>query len=129
MKNPSDHKILIVDDSKDLAHLLAEDLIEKKYQVQIALNGEEALKLISEHGLPSVILLDMNMPIMDGWTFSQKFSDLYGRSCPIIIMTAEDDSQIRAMEIGADSYLGKPFDLETLDNTLDAILNGEDIHG
>jgi DNA-binding response OmpR family regulator len=64
----------------------------------------------------------MNMPGMDGWTFAQVFNDKYGRSTPIVIMTAEDDSRTRAMEIGADSYLGKPFGLEDLLKTVGSML-------
>lgn len=123
------HKILIVDDSIDLLELMTEDLRERNYDVVTASNGAEAFDVLKKHGLPDVILLDMNMPVMDGWTFAQKFSDEYGRACPIIIMTAEDDSRTRAMEIGADTYLGKPFDLESLHFTLESMLDGEEING
>lgn len=115
--------ILLVDDEKDLLLLIKEELEEHNYRVLMALNGQEALDQISQTGVPDLILLDMNMPVMNGWTFSQKFADSYGRTCPIVIMTAADDSQTRSMEIGADSYLGKPFDMETLNKTVESILS------
>lgn len=115
--------ILLVDDEKDLLLLIKEELEEHNYNVLMALNGQEALDQISQNGVPDLILLDMNMPIMNGWTFSQKFADIYGRTSPIVIMTAADDSQTRSMEIGADSYLGKPFDMETLNKTVESILS------
>lgn len=115
-------KILIVDDEKDLLEALKEDLTERKYQVITALNGNEALEVIKKNGVPDLILLDMKMPVVDGWEFSQKFNDEYGRACPVVIMTGMGDSSTRAMEMGADSYLGKPFDMETLHRTLESML-------
>ena len=115
-------KILIVDDQIDLTMLIKEELEEKNYQVVTATNGQETLDIIAREGIPQLILLDMNMPIMNGWAFSQKFTDIYGRACPIVIMTAADDSPTRAMEIGADSYLGKPFEFETLNKTVESML-------
>lgn len=114
--------ILLVDDEKDLLLLIKEELEEHNYHVLSAENGQVALDIISQEGVPDLILLDMSMPVMNGWTFSQLFADNYGRSCPIVIMTAADDSETRAMEIGADSYLGKPFDMETLIKVVESIL-------
>ena len=76
-------------------------------------NGEEALQRMEE-ALPQLILLDMRMPVMDGWTFTQIVRDHYGRRIPIVVVTAADDSSLRASEIGADADLGKPFELEQL---------------
>ncbi len=120
--NNEKRTILIVDDEKDLLLLIKEVLEEHHYHVLMADNGKEALDLISQEGVPDLILLDMSMPVMNGWTFSQLFADNYGRSCPIVIMTAADDSETRAMEIGADSYLGKPFDMDTLIKVVESIL-------
>jgi len=114
--------ILLVDDEEDLLLLIKEELEEHNYHVLTAKNGQDALDQISQKGVPDLILLDMSMPVMNGWTFSQVFADNYGRSCPIVIMTAADDSETRAMEIGADSYLGKPFDMETLLKVVESIL-------
>jgi CheY-like chemotaxis protein len=115
-------KILIIDDEKDLTDLIKEELLEKGYDISTSENGKEALDLIAKEGLPDLILLDMKMPVMNGWEFSQTFIDLYGRSCPIVVLTAADDSRTRAMEIGADSYLGKPFEFERLFRLIESML-------
>lgn len=114
--------ILIVDDQVDLVEILKVHLEEKGYDVVAALDGEAALKIISQDTMPDLILLDMNMPIMNGWDFAHKFYDDYGRASPIVIMTAEEDSQTRAMEIGADTYLGKPFDLDSLTKIVESMI-------
>lgn len=116
-------KILIIDDEVDLSSLIKEELTERGYEVFTATNGKEALDLLSTRGLPDLILLDMKMPVMNGWEFSQAFIDLYGRSCPIVVMTAADDSRTRAMEIGADSYLGKPFEFHELVRLIESMLS------
>jgi DNA-binding response OmpR family regulator len=115
-------KILIIDDEADLVALIKEELTERGYDTLSAENGKEALELITKEGLPDLILLDMKMPVMNGWEFSQSFIDLYGRSCPLVIMTAADDSRTRAMEIGADSYLGKPFEFGELVRLIESLL-------
>jgi CheY-like chemotaxis protein len=60
------------------------------------------------------VLLDMRMPRMDGWAFSKIFRERYGRRIPIVVVTAAEDSKLRADEIGADADLGKPFELDKL---------------
>lgn len=122
MNSAARKKILIVDDQVDLLETLRESLAESDYDVTTTENGKQALESIEKQGVPDLILLDMKMPVMDGWEFSQKFNDLYGRACPIVIMTGMEDSSIRAMEMGADSYLGKPFDLKTLHRTVENML-------
>lgn len=124
MKNQDKKTILVVDDQVDLLDLIKEELEEKGYRVLTASDGEKAMNTIVTEGIPNLILLDMKMPVMDGWTFAHRFTDLYGRACPIVIMTAADDSSTRAMEIGADSYLGKPFNLNDLENTVKSMLVG-----
>lgn len=105
--------ILIVDDDLDILDFEAEALEQHGYRVAKASNGEEALQRIAE-AEPQLILLDMRMPVMDGWAFTRAFRDRYGRRIPIVVVTAADDSSLRAAEIGADADLGKPFDLEQL---------------
>lgn len=105
--------ILVIDDSEDLLGAVKTALRRRGYQVVTAENGEVALKRIAERS-PQLILLDMRMPIMDGWEFARRFREKYGRSVPIVVMTAAEDSKLRADEVGADSYLGKPFELSDL---------------
>jgi urea transport system substrate-binding protein len=105
--------ILIVEDDPDILDVEADALTRKGYRVIKAHNGEDALEEL-EKGLPQLILLDMRMPVMDGWTFTQIVRDRFGRGIPIVVVTAADDSKLRAAEIGADADLGKPFELEEL---------------
>lgn len=105
--------ILVIDDSEDMQALVKRALTKRNYQVVLASNGEAALEQIKSQ-LPSLILLDMRMPVMNGWQFVKNFRNLYGRRVPIVVMTAEEDSRLRADQVGADSYLGKPFESEEL---------------
>tara|TARA_B100000212_G_C27312911_1_gene506603 strand:+ start:258 stop:623 length:366 start_codon:yes stop_codon:yes gene_type:complete len=111
----TDKRILIVEDNPDLSMLTKLALSKKGYQVTCAGNGAEALALIEKNGMPDLILLDMKMPVMDGWEFSKVFRERFpSNGAPIMVMTAAQDSQARAREIGAESFIGKPFELQEL---------------
>ncbi len=64
--------------------------------------------------MPALILLDMKMPGMDGWEFSRHFRARYDRQAPIVVLTAAENARRRAEEIGAEGYLGKPFEIAEL---------------
>ena len=115
--------ILIVEDNKDLRLLIKMALERKGFIVHTSENGKEALERIDEEGMPDLILLDMKMPIMNGWEFSNQFSKRYGNAVPIVVMTAAQDSKARADEIGARSFLGKPFQLGELFDCVDTMLS------
>ena len=105
--------VLIVDDDPDMLDLVGEALGRKGFRVVQAHDGEEALARAGE-ALPDLILLDMRMPVLDGWGFARMFRERYGRRVPIVVMTAAEDSKLRADEIGANADLGKPFELARL---------------
>jgi two-component system, chemotaxis family, chemotaxis protein CheY len=107
--------ILIVDDDQTILNTVREILHLEGYPVTTASNGAEALKVIErEH--PSLVLLDMRMPVLDGWGFAKKVRER-GLDVPILVMTAAQDARVWADEIGAEGYLAKPFDLmELLDS-------------
>lgn len=105
--------VLLVEDEPDLLDLEREALTDKGYRVAIAQNGAEALERIHEE-VPQLVLLDMRMPVMDGWTFARVVREKYGRQIPIAVVTAAEDSKLRADEIGADADLGKPFEMREL---------------
>jgi DNA-binding response OmpR family regulator len=115
--------ILIVDDEIDLVSLIKDTLEEKGFNVLTAANGKEAFDVIYRESIPDLILLDMNMPVMNGWNFAHKFYDEFGRACPIVIMTAEEDSQTRALEIGADTYLGKPLEFDSIAKVVESMID------
>jgi CheY-like chemotaxis protein len=116
--------ILIVDDDPGILGFLELALLDEGYRVRAATNGRDALERVSET-TPDLILLDMNMPVMDGWEFCDR---LRGRgqpytTIPIVVMTAARDASTRSREVGAQGFLGKPFDLDRLFQTLQSLLH------
>ena len=105
--------ILIVEDDEVISQTLEFVLVEEGYAVALAANGKEALARV-EGQPPRLILLDMKMPIMDGWAFAAAYRERPGPHAPIVVMTAARDSRSRAAEIGADGFIAKPFDLDAL---------------
>jgi two-component system chemotaxis response regulator CheY len=106
-------RILVVDDDTSIRSFVEMALDSEGYAVATAMNGAQALAVTGEIQ-PDLILLDMRMPIMDGWTFARAYRDKPGPHAPIVVITAATDAGERAAEIQADGYLGKPFDLDEL---------------
>lgn len=118
------YKILVVDDDTDMLAMVQEYLSLKGYEVLSALDGETALNKIKF--APDIILLDVNMPKMDGFEVCMKIRELV--SCPIIFLTAREEEQdrIKGLEIGGDDYILKPFSLKELEARIKAHLNREE---
>ena len=104
--------ILIVDDDAAIRSTVSEILELEGFTVETAANGSEALITIHRQ-LPRLIILDMRMPVMDGWVFARTLRK-EGVSVPILVMTAAQNARRWAEEIGADAFIAKPFDLEEL---------------
>ena len=102
------YKILIVDDEKDVVRLLKDFFQLKGYDTITAYSGEEAIQKVSLN--PDLILLDINMPGMEGTEVCSKIRDYV--SCPILFLTAmiEDSDKIKGFSVGGDDYILKPFD-------------------
>jgi DNA-binding response OmpR family regulator len=111
--------ILVVDDDRAILSAVADALALEGYAVRTAANGREALKAVDE-GAPSVILLDMRMPVLDGWGFARALRERGVRS-RILVMTAAENARRWADEIAADAYLAKPFELEDLLTTVERL--------
>jgi CheY-like chemotaxis protein len=105
--------ILVVEDDEVIRESVEFLLTDEGYPVVLASNGEDALEC-AERCRPRLILLDMKMPVMDGWAFVAAYRQRPGPHAPIIVMTAARDSQSWAAEIGADAYIAKPFDVNRL---------------
>jgi CheY-like chemotaxis protein len=114
--SPEECPILVVDDDPDILDSVSAILAFEGYSVECAINGAEALQAVERHR-PSLVLLDMKMPILDGWGFARKLRER-GVRLPIIVMTAAVDAQARAREIEADGWLPKPFELFDLLSTV-----------
>jgi CheY-like chemotaxis protein len=108
----NNHAILVVDDDKSIRSTISELLKSEGYAVETAANGAEALRLMGQSH-PSLVLLDMRMPIVNGWEFARTLRER-GIMVPILVMTAASDARSWAREIGAQGYLAKPFDLDDL---------------
>lgn len=101
-------KILVVDDDPSFVKLVERVLTQKGYEVFNASNGEEGLRLLFAHR-PDMVLLDVVMPIMDGWQTCNRIRDV--SDIPIIMLTAHEKAEedvVRGLDCGADEYLAKP---------------------
>jgi CheY-like chemotaxis protein len=118
-ETPGAAPILVVDDDPVILSLVAGTLEDEGYKTVTAPHGAAALELLArrrEAGEPppASILLDMRMPIMDGWAFAEAYRRTSGPHAPIVVVTAAHDAADRAAEIDADAVLAKPFDLDEL---------------
>ncbi len=103
--------VLVVEDDADLAALLKMIVSDAGYPVRGAGDGAEALARVGEE-MPQLVLLDMRMPVMNGWEFAREFRARWGRAAPIVVVTAAEDAGLRAREIEADAWLEKPFEID-----------------
>lgn len=105
----NDKRILVIDDEKNMRHMLAVLLEKEGYQVASAANGKEGLELTLED-FYDIILCDLKMPVMDGMAFLEKFQEMQQDST-VIVMSAYGtlDTAIEAMKRGAYDYVSKPF--------------------
>ena len=108
--------ILVVDDDPNILDVVSELLDMEGYTVTTAANGAEALARLDETR-PSLVLLDMRMPVLDGWGFARELK-ARGVQLPILVMTAAQNARLWAEEIGAQGYVSKPFEVPAL---LDAV--------
>jgi len=104
--------ILVVDDDPTILATVSETLDLEGYPVVTATNGAEALAAV-ERDRPSIVLLDMRMPVLDGWGFVRALRER-GISLTVVVMTAAADARRWAREIGAQGVLPKPFELDDL---------------
>ena len=105
-------KILIVDDEPDVVEMLQDYFELNGYSTLSARNGKEALAKVSKQ--PDLILLDINMPNMDGLELCKQIREFV--SCPILFLTAraEDTDKIKGFAVGGDDYIVKPFSIDEL---------------
>jgi CheY-like chemotaxis protein len=109
-------RVLVVDDDPSILELVARVLRDDGHEVVSASDGRRALEALTG-GTFELILLDMNMPVMDGWEFARA-SRAAGITAPIIVMTAAGDARHAATQIHARGHVAKPFDLDDLLETV-----------
>ncbi|MDC3955036.1 response regulator [Polyangium jinanense] len=111
--------VLIVEDDPDIRETIAQILEEEGYEVRGASNGKQALDLLREGARPQLILLDLMMPILDGWGFrAEQRSDPRIADIPVIVISADGNLRQQATKIAANGYLRKPVGIETLLSTV-----------
>jgi len=115
-------RILVVEDSEDLAFGLKENLALEGYNARVAPDGETGLEMLDDFH-PDLVILDLMLPGIGGYEFLSRFRDR-GREEPVLILSARDEQidKLRGFRMGADDYVTKPFDLFELLARVDAIL-------
>jgi CheY-like chemotaxis protein len=113
----------VVDDDPAIRELVADALGDEGYLVTTAANGAEAVEAV-ESRRPWLVLLDMRMPVLDGWGFAAAMRER-GVRPPIVVMTAAENARRWCEEIDGDACLAKPFDLDDLYETVAAFRRPE----
>ena len=117
--------ILVVDDDPDIRRLTETLLTDHGYHVILAAHGQDAI-LRLRHRCPDLIVLDLNMPVMDGWTFRTEQRDLADQkraAVPVLLTTGEDDASAFADTLQAVGVIKKPFDPAQLLNAISAAMH------
>lgn len=115
-------RILVVEDDQHIRFAVSLLLETQGYEVILVSNGQEALEFLDRNPMPDLILLDMLMPVMDGWQFADQFRSRYNHQSPIVVMTAASDAAQRARDVRADGYVSKPFSLDAFLETVSSHL-------
>ena len=119
-------KILLVEDNEMNRDMLSRRLQRKGYRVVLALDGQNGVEMTQTEA-PNLILMDMSLPVLDGWEATRRLkADSATRHIPIIALTAHAMSSDRekALEAGCDDYDTKPVELPRLLAKIDALLHG-----
>ena len=108
-------RVLIIEDDDDIREVMIEILSESGYAVCAARHGAEALAQLRTGPTPGVILLDLTMPVMDGWTFCrEKQQDPALAAIPVVVTSAVSPRDPRNDELGAATFMAKPLDFHEL---------------
>ncbi len=112
MEQHSGH-ILVVDDDPDLNATICLVLQMSGFETRSASNGREALESVEKYR-PNLVVLDMLMPVMDGWEFARELRNRHGFEVPVIVVTAAEHAKVRADQVKAEGFLSKPFIIDDL---------------
>jgi DNA-binding response OmpR family regulator len=120
-------KILCIEDDRETATLVAEELAERGYDVHVAHDGREGFAAILKL-LPDLVLSDISMPVMSGFELLERLTALAPRfgNMPFVFLTAltDRDNELKGRQLGADDYVTKPIDFDLLDTIIGARLAG-----
>src|SRR6202167_4172611 len=120
-------KVLCIEDDHETAALIAEELIDRGYEVTVAHDGREGLAAILRT-MPDLVLSDISMPVMSGFDLLERLVALAPRfsRMPFVFLTAltDRDNELKGRQLGADDYVTKPIDFEMLAAIITARLAG-----
>jgi DNA-binding response OmpR family regulator len=120
-------KILCIEDDRETAALIAEELVDRGYDVAVARDGHEGLAAILGNA-PDLVLCDISMPVMSGFELLDRLTALAPRfsKMPFVFLTAltDRDSELKGRQLGADDYVTKPIDFDVLATIITARLAG-----
>ena len=117
-------KILLVEDNEMNRDMLARRLARRNYEVIVAVDGQAGIEMAREH-MPDLILMDLSLPVMDGWTATGKLkADETTRKIPVIALTAHamTGDREKALEAGCDEFDTKPVELKRLLGKIEQLL-------
>jgi CheY-like chemotaxis protein len=124
---PKRRRVLVIEDDRDVRDVVEMALVDAGYDVLVAEHGAEGLHLLLLHDRVGVVLLDMRMPVMNGWQFSAALrGDPQMAHIPIVVVTAAADAKVWAQQIGAQGYLSKPFTIQALRDEVARFLHPAD---
>ncbi len=114
-------RILVVDDDPSILEVVADILRDSNYHVETATNGAEALEKVVA-APPDAVMLDLMMPVMDGWTFVARCrGSAVCAHVPIAVMSAAREAPKMAEQLGAQACITKPFEIATLLRTVEEL--------
>ncbi|MGD8483488.1 MAG: response regulator [Thioalkalispiraceae bacterium] len=120
----SDRTLLVIDDVEENRDILKRRLEKQGYHIEVAGDGQEGLLLLNKKRV-SLILLDLNMPVMNGFTFLEKVkNNKRFANIPVVIATSFDDEETAndCLAFGASGYITKPYDMQQVMSQIDHCL-------
>lgn len=112
-------RILVVEDDTSIRELLVELLESEGYTVASAINGLEGLKFLQSEGNPDLILIDLMMPVMDGYSFrTEQLKNPTWSKIPTVVMSAEANAKEKMKNFNITAFLSKPVELDTILKTV-----------
>ncbi len=119
--------ILVVDDDPWIREMIRDVLVEEGFAVTVAADGPQAISRSADPP-PALVILDMTLPLMDGYEVAVALRAAHGRALPILTITADGGAADKAQRVGAFAYLRKPFDLDHLVAAVRQILQDDESH-
>lgn len=116
-------RVLVIDDDDDICELLRAALSDEGFAVATVPHGAAALELVRHHQ-PAVILCDLRMPIMDGWSFIEQYRRVAKPPASIVLLSALREVEESAQRVGADAFIKKPFDLDQVVGVIERCIAG-----